>query len=219
MNSKKIKLIAATLIAPGALLAGVSQAQVGGVAVVDPDGAVAGSNAWKAAAGQLQTTYKPTLDQAETRRQAISAELQPLVTKLQNDQKANVAQAQLQTQAQAIQAKEQAGNAELQRMTMPYARARAYAIEQIQQQLKPAIDAAAASRKASIVLGPNDVVHLDPAGDITAAVTTELNRLVPSVSITPPANWQPGQQGQAAAAPAAAAPAPAPAPTKQPQGR
>ncbi|QKS01053.1 OmpH family outer membrane protein [Sphingomonas sp. CL5.1] len=215
MNSKKTMLIAAALLAPGALVGGVSQAQVNGVAVVDPDGAVAGSNAWKAAAGQLQTTYKATLDQAETRRQAISTELQPLVTKLQNDQKANVAQAQLQTQLQTIQSKEQAGNAELQRITAPYVRARAYAIEQIQQQLKAAIDAAAARKKASIVFGPNDVVHLDPAGDITADVTTELNRLVPSVSIAPPANWQPGQQGQAGAAPAA----PAPANTKQPQGR
>ncbi|WP_298670112.1 OmpH family outer membrane protein [uncultured Sphingomonas sp.] len=215
MNSTKIMLIAASLVAPGALLAGAAQAQVGGVAVVDPDGAVAGSNAWKTAAGQLQTTYKATLDQAEARRQAISNELQPLVTKLQNDQKANVAQAQLQTQVQSIQSKEQAGNAELQRITMPYARARAYAIEQIQHQLKAAIDAAATRKKASIVLAPNDVVHLDPAGDLTADVTTELNRLVPSVSIAPPANWQPGQQGQAAAP----APAPAPANTKQPQGR
>ncbi len=217
MNSKKTMLMAAALLAPGALLAGVSQAQVNGVAVVDPDGAVAGSNAWKAAAGQLQTTYKTTLDQAEARRQAISNELQPLVTKLQNDQKANVAQAQLQTQAQAIQAKEQAGNAELQRMTTPYVRARAYAIEQIQHQLKAAIDAAAARKKAGIVLAPNDVVHLDPAGDLTADVTTELNRLVPSVSIAPPANWQPGGQGaQQGAAPA---PAPAPTNTKAPQGR
>ncbi len=216
MNSKKTMLIAAALLAPGALLAGVSHAQVNGIAVVDPDGAVAGSNAWKTAAGQLQTTYKATLDQAEARRQAIATELQPLVAKLQSDQKANVPQAQLQTQVQSIQAKEQAGNAELQRMTTPYARARGYAIEQIQQQLKPAIDAAATRKRASIVLGPNDVVHLDPAGDITADVTTELNRLVPSVNITPPANWQPGQQGQQGQAPAQAPAQPA---TKKPQGR
>ncbi|MCW6529617.1 MULTISPECIES: OmpH family outer membrane protein [Sphingomonas] len=211
MNSFKTMLMTAALVAPGALLAGVSHAQVGGVAVVDPDGAVGNSNAWKTAASQLQTTYKATLDQAEARRQAIANEIQPLVAKAQADQKANVPQAQLQTQLQAIQAKEQAGNAELQRMTLPYARARGYAIEQIQAQLKAAIDAAAARKKASIVIGPNDVVHLDPAGDLTADVTTELNRLVPSVSIAPPANWQPGQQGGAAA--------PAPANTKQPQGR
>lgn len=209
-NSKKMLIAAAALVIPGALLAGVSQAQVSGIAVVDPDGAVAGSNAWKAAAGQLQTTYKAQLDQAEARRQAIAAELQPLVTKLQNDQKANVPQATLQSQLQSIQAKEQAGNAELQRMTTPYARARAYTIEQIQRQLKPAIDAAAVRKKASIVLAPNDVVHLDPAADLTADVTIELNRLVPSVATTPPANWEPGQQGQAPAAPAN---------TKQPQGR
>ena len=41
--------------------------------------------------------------------------------------------------------------------------------------------------------------------DITPAVITELNALVPSVGITPPAGWQPG--GRQGAAPAAAAPA------------
>ena len=47
--------------------------------------------------------------------------------------------------------------------------------------------------------------------DITDAVVTEINALVPSVSITPPAGWQPGRQGQAAA-PAAAPANPAQAP-------
>lgn len=212
-------LLAGALALPGAFLAGASQAQVGGIAVVDPDGAIANSNAWKAAQGQLQTTYKPQLDQAEARRTAIGAELQPLVTKLQADQKANVAQASLQTQYQAIQAKENAGNAEIQRLTTPFVRARAYTIEQIQRQLKAAIDAAAARKQAKIVLAPNDVVHLEPAGDITADVTTELNRLVPSVGITPPAGWQPAGQGGgqgAGAAPVAAAPA---ATTRKPSGR
>ena len=52
-----------------------------------------------------------------------------------------------------------------------------------------------------------------PGHPITAAVTAELDRLVPTVNTTPPANWQPGQGGQAAgAAPAGAAPAATPAP-------
>ena len=50
-----------------------------------------------------------------------------------------------------------------------------------------------------------------PTVDITDAVVTEINALVPSVSITPPAGWQPGRQGQAAA-PAAAPANPAQAP-------
>ena len=68
----------------------------------------------------------------------------------------------------------------------------------------------------------------DLTADITAAITTELDRLVPTVNSTPPANWQPGQQG-AAPAGAGARPAagsrPAAAPRQgagsrnQPQGR
>ena len=53
--------------------------------------------------------------------------------------------------------------------------------------------------------------HADPATDLTGAVTAELDRLITApVSVTPPANWQPGQQQQQAA-PAAAQPAAKPA--------
>ena len=51
---------------------------------------------------------------------------------------------------------------------------------------------------------------LGAGADITPAVITELNALVPSVGITPPAGWQPGQAQGAAAAPAPATPAQAP---------
>ena len=44
--------------------------------------------------------------------------------------------------------------------------------------------------------------------NITTQLKTQLNTLVPSVSITPPAGWRPGGQQQGAApAPAAAQPA------------
>jgi hypothetical protein len=87
-------------------------------------------------------------------------------------------------------------------------RARAYAAEQIGAQLEAAVDAAMSRKKVTLLLRPEAAVQVQPAADITADVTTELNRLVPSVNINPPANWQPGgQQQQAGAAPAAAAPA------------
>ena len=71
------------------------------------------------------------------------------------------------------------------------------------------------AKNVSLLVSPQAVLFMQPTADITSAVTAELDKLVPTVSITPPANWQPGQQGQqqgaapAAAAPAAAAPAPA----------
>jgi Skp family chaperone for outer membrane proteins len=218
MKTIKTMLLAAALVAPVALTAAPAFAQVSGIAVADPEAAVANSKAWAAARQQIQTTYKAQIDQANARRTAITTELQPLVTKLQNDQRANVAQASLQAQAQAIQTKETAANAELGRLTQPASRAQAYAIEQISAKLPDAVNAAVRARNVSVLLRPQAALFNQPTADITSAITAELDKTVPTVGITPPANWQPGQQqGQAAAVGQAATPA-RPA-TSKPQGR
>jgi len=214
MTTFKTLLLAAALVAPG-----VAAAQVGGVAVADPEAAVANSRAWSAARTQIQTTYKTQLDQANARRQAISAELQPLVTAYQTAAAApGASEASLRPQAQAIQTKEQAANAELARLTQPAQRAQAYALEQISAKLPDAVNAAVRAKSVSLLLRPNAALYANPSADITSAITAELDRVVPTVSITPPANWQPGQQQQGAAAPAATTPAPA-ATNKRPTGR
>lgn len=214
MTSFKTLLLAAAIVAPATVAATTAQAQVGGIAVADPQGAIAGSKAWTTARGQIETTYKTQLDQAETRRQAIARELQPLVTAFQTAQRApNANQASLQTQAQAIQAKETAGNQELARLTSPAQRAQQYVIEQIQAKLGEAVTNAVKTKNVSLLLRPDAALFAQPAADITPAVTAELDRLVPSVSTAVPANWQPNQQGQGGAQSA-------PAPTRgQPQGR
>ena len=216
MNKLKTVLLAAALIAPGAFAAGTATAQVGGIAVADPEAAVANSKAWAAARTQIQTTYMTLIDQANARRQAIANELNPLVDAYQKAAAApGATEASLRPQAQAIQAKEQAGNAELQRLTAPAQRAQAYALEQISAKLPDAVNGAVRAKSVSLLLRPNAALFANPTADITSAITAELDRAVPTVGITPPANWQPGQQG---AAPAASAPAPT-APAKQPSGR
>lgn len=219
MTSFKTLLLAAALAAPG-----VASAQVGGIAVADPEAAVANSRAWSAARTQIQTTYKTQIDQANARREAVSAELQPLLAAYQRAAAApGATEASLRPQAQAIQTKEQAANAELGRLTAPAQRAQAYALEQISARLPDAVNAAVRAKNVSLLLRPNAALFANPAADVTAAITAELDRTVPTVSITPPANWQPGQQQQqGAAAPAAAAPAattPAPAANRRPTGR
>lgn len=215
-------LIAAALV--GTALVAPAQAQVGGIAVANPEGAVANSRAWTTARSQIETTYKTQLDQASARRDAISRELQPLITAFNTARAApNATAASLQSQAQAIQTREQAGQAELTRLTAPAQRAQAYAIEQISARLQEAVQAVVRARNVSLLLRPDAALFSQPAADITPQITTELDRLVPSVGITPPANWQPGQQGQAgaAAAPAAGTAAPAAATPRpaQPRGR
>ena len=208
MTKIKKMLLAAAIAAPATLAATGAVAQVGGIAITDPSAAVRNSAAYTAARSQIETTYKAQLDQAQARSQAIDAELRPLVTQFQTAQSApNPNTAALQTQYQAIQAKQQAGQAEIQRITLPAQRAEAYTLEQIQARLPEAVSNVVKAKNVTLLVNPQQVIFAQPAADITPAITTELNRLVPTVSITPPAGWQPGQQGQAAGAAAGAAPA------------
>ncbi|WP_448502130.1 OmpH family outer membrane protein [Sphingomonas sp.] len=218
MKTLKHLLIAAAAPAAIGAFAVPAIAQTAGMAVANPEGAVAQSNAWKTAQSQIQTTYAAQIQQAQTRQQALNNELRPLVEAYQKAASAPGAnEASLRTQAQQIQQREQAANQELARLTEPAQRARAYAVEQISAQLQAAVNAAVARKKVTMLVRPEAVIYTAPTNDITADVTAELNRLVPNVSITPPAGWQPGGQ-QNGQQPAAAAPAPA-APAQQPQGR
>lgn len=212
-------LLAAALVAPAATVATSAQAQVNGVAVADPQGAIAGSRAWAAARQQIETTYKTQLDQAETRRTALTRELEPLVQAFQTARsQPNANQTALRTQAEQIETRQQAANQELQRLTQPAVRAQTYAVEQLQARLGEAVQNAVRAKNVSLLVSPQAVLFMQPTADITTAVTAELDKLVPTVSITPPANWQPGQGGQQAATPANA-PAPAAAPAAAPARR
>ncbi len=222
MTTFKTLLLAAALVSPATLVATAADAQTTSVGVVDPQGAIAGSKAWTTARTQIETTYKTQLDQADARRRAIATELQPLVTAFQTAQRApNANQASLQTQAQAIQARETAANQELARLTQPAQRAQQYVIEQIQAKLGDAVTNVTRTKNVGLVVRPDAVLFAQPAADMTPAITAELDRLVPTVSTAVPANWQPNQAGQGGqgAAPAAAAPAATRPATRPTQGR
>ncbi|PHQ62479.1 MAG: hypothetical protein COC10_10705 [Sphingobium sp.] len=214
---KTIVKAAALVLAPMtamALTAVPAAAQTkSGLAVVDLEEAVAKSTAFTTAMTQMQTTYKPQLDQLSTRRSAIEADLKTKNDALQAAYKAagNKPTPAIETQYQQLQQAQQTGQAELQRLTQPVALARAYVEQQIVDKLDDALKAATAKTKSEIVFKKAATESFGAGADITPAVITELNALVPSVSITPPAGWQPGGQGQgqaAAAAPATPAQAP-----------
>ncbi|WP_245841507.1 OmpH family outer membrane protein [Sphingomonas lenta] len=208
MTSKNL-MLAAAFVAPAAVAA-PAQAQVAGIAIADAEGAIQRSRAFQTAVQQIQTQYKTQLDQANTRRQALQNELQPLITAYQNATRApNATQASVAPAAQALQTRERAAQQELARLTEPAQRAQAYVVEQIARQLNTAVQNAVKTRNVQLLLTPQAALFAQPAADLTPAIVTELDRLVPSVGITPPAGWQPGQAGQQAAAPAATTPAPA----------
>jgi Skp family chaperone for outer membrane proteins len=189
-------LAAATALAPVIAATPASAQFVAGqsVAMVNLDGAVAQSAAFTAAAGQIKTTYATQIAAFEARQNAIQTELTPARTEIENLQKNPATpKATLDAKIAAFQAKAQGYQAELQRLALPFARAQAYAKEQIQSKLEAAVRAAMTAKKVSIALQPDAVVLALPTGDLTADVVTQLNALVPSVSIAVPANWQPGQ--------------------------
>lgn len=192
---------------------------VPGLAVADLDGAVAGSNAYKTAQQQRPVTYKAQIDQAEARRKAITAQLQPLVTKFNADrQAATPNQAALQQQAQQIQQIQQAGEQELRQILQPVGLSEAYVTEQISDKLDGAVKAAMAKKKVSLLLSPQAVLAMNnSAYNLNQDIVTELNTALPSAQLVPPAGWLPrevreqqaqqaAQQGAAPAAPASTAP-------------
>jgi Skp family chaperone for outer membrane proteins len=208
----KAILLASASVAVTASLPTIASAQaVTNVAVANVEDAVQRSGAFTTAVGQIKTTYKAQIDAFEARQKSLQAELQPLVTAFQTAQRApNPNQAALQTQATTIQTRQQAAQRELQNLALPFGRAQAYVEEQISAKLEAALKAAMVKRKVSLVVAPQATISYQPAADITGDIVTELNAMVPSVSIAVPANWQPGGQGQAA--PSATTP-------PKPQGR
>jgi Skp family chaperone for outer membrane proteins len=213
----KAALLATVPFAVAAIaLPTVASAQAAGsIAVASLDEAVQKSNAFVLAVNQIKITYKPQLDAFDARSKVLNTEMQPMVTAFQAAQRApSPNQAALQTQYTALQTKQQNAQKELQGLYAPIGRAQAYAEEQIVAKLDGVLKSTMTAKKVALVLQPQSTVSYQPTVDITPDIIAGLNVAITTVSITPPAGWQPGGQGQAGAtaAPAAATPA-KPAPT------
>ncbi|VWX46438.1 OmpH family outer membrane protein [Novosphingobium sp. 9U] len=198
------------------VLAQDSGVVVPGLAVANLDAVIANSNAFKTAETQRQTTYKAQIDQATSRGNALNAQLKPLADKFNADRQGGKAtQASLEQQAATIQQLQESGQGELQRILQPVALSRAYVTEQVEDKLDQAVKNAMAKKKVSLLLNPQAIVAVNNnAYNLNQDVLNELNTLLPSAQIVPPAGWLPrearqqqAQQGQAAAAAPAAAPA------------
>ena len=220
-------LIAGTLMLAGAQFVAVAPAAaqaVKGIAVANPTAIVALSNAFKVAEQQRPVTYKALVDQASARKAQIEAQLRPLATKLQADAQApNAAtnQAALQQQYGQIQQIEQSGQNEINQILQPVALSRAYVVEQIGDKLEQATKNAMAKQKIEILLDSGSVINAGEAYNLNQAILNEVNVILPSAQLVPPAGWLPRAQRdqqaqQQGAAPAAAAPA---TPGSKPKGR
>lgn len=200
---------------------------VSGIAIANRPAIVAGSNAYKTAAAQLPVTYKAQIDQANTRRNQIAAQLKPLYDKFEADQKVPKPDtAALRAQAAQIQQLEQSGEREMQQMVEPVNVAQQYVLEQIGDKLDQATQAAMTKRKVTVVLDAQSVLKADQVYNLNQDILNEVNVLIPTALLVPPAGWLPRAQREAAAQQAAqqaaaqaAQPAAPATPPKQPSGR
>jgi Skp family chaperone for outer membrane proteins len=185
------------------------------IAVVDIDRAIGQSAAAQTAGQQMQVTYKANIDQLNTRRTALQTEIQQKQTALQTAAQAAgqnppaATQTNLQNQYNELQRRAQEAQAELQQLEQPLQLSRAYVLEQIGQRLSDAMRNVMTKNKIDLLVKADAAEAFQPSADVTNLLIQEINALVPSVSITPPAGWAPGGQAQqpaAGGAPAATTP-------------
>ena len=208
-------LAAATIAAPAIAQTGSTPplAVAPGIGVANLEAVVANSNAYKVAQTQRLTTYKAQFDAAEARRKAIAAQLQPMADKFNKDRAAPGAnQDSLRQQAGTIQQLQQSGQQELQGILQPVALSEAYVQEQINDKLVTAVQNAMAKRKISLLVNPSAIISANNAYNLNQSVLDDLNVLLPSAQIVPPAGWEPREQREQRAAEAAQAAGGAPAP-------
>ncbi|MBS0475506.1 MAG: OmpH family outer membrane protein [Proteobacteria bacterium] len=196
---------------------------VPGIGVADINGAMAGSNAFTVAQQQRAVTYKSTYDAAQTKAKALEAQLKPLIDKFNADrQGGKVPTATLQQQAQAIQAIQAGGKQEIERLLMPASLSEAYVQEQIEDKIDQAVKNAMNKRGVTLLLAPQAVMAIQASAyDLNPAIVAELNTLLPTATLVPPAGWEPRQVREARAQQAqqqgGTAPAPRPATPAGPQ--
>jgi Skp family chaperone for outer membrane proteins len=239
-RSSKILALASVSAATLFIAAAPAGAQVNGVGTVSTIGAIAQAKAMGDGYRQIETTYASNF----TQLRAKTAEVQPLLAKLDTNGDKNVDQAEMtaaQTRKDPILTQVEQKQDELDKLREPIVRAQIYVVDQIVSQYGAAQQAVVTAKKLSFILSPEAFVWAPDTVDVTTAVVTELNRLVPVASTTPPSGWQPTQQiaqvyqqvqqlisaasqqaaarAPAAGTPAAAAAPATPAPANRPAGR
>lgn len=185
----KTLLCAGAAIALSAVIAAPAAAQVNGIGVSDPAIVVASSAARQAAYAQIAQTFAAERTQLEQNQAQLSSMLQPYDTN-QDSQLDDTERAALQANAtvfRQVQTLEQT----ISTTQQPITAARVYAIEQIAQQLSPAVQQVVAAQNLSLILPPNAVVWMADAVDLTDEIVAALNQRVPTVSTAVPQGWQP----------------------------
>jgi len=172
-----------------AVVAPPAAAQASVIGVTEPSAIVAGSTALQTAYQQIGTTFQAQLTQLE----GLQQQRETLMQAFDTDQDGQLSDAE-QAAAQADTARVgqvQALESQIAQVGAPVTQARMYAMEQIMQQLNPALQQVITQKGIQLIVAPTATVWVGDAADVTDDISAALNQLVPSVSTTVPANWQP----------------------------
>jgi len=190
------KALGAIIVAAASLSAAPSNAQVGGIATADTVQAIVQAKAFGSAYQQIGTTYASYSQQIQTKSQevnALNAQLDTNGDKVLDQAEVDAAVRAKNPVLQQIDQK----NLEIQQLQLPIAKAQIFAIEEISKQYNAAQTKVISDKKINVILAPDAFLYAPKAVDVTPAIVAELDKLVPAVGTTPPAEWQPSRQGAA----------------------
>ncbi len=194
MKIRKTAALAALLSA--SVIAVPATAQVAGIATADTAVAIARSKALGTAYQQIGTQYASFAQQMQTKR----TEINNLNAQLDTNKDKNLDQAEVDAAVKAkspLLAQIDAKQKEINGLQDPIVRAQLFSVEQIAVKYEAAQQAVITAKKINVILTPEAFVWAPDAVDVTAAITAELDKAVPSVPISPPADWRPSRQGAA----------------------
>lgn len=190
------KAITAITLAAATLPMTSANAQVAGIATADTVQAIVQAKAFGLAYRQIGTTYQTYSQQIQTKSQEVNS----LNAKLDTNGDKVLDQAEVDAAVKAknpvLQQIDQK-NLEIQQLQLPIAKAQIFAIEAIAKQYDAAQSAVVKAKKINVILAPDAFLYAPKAVDVTPSIVAELDKLLPTVPTTPPAEWKPSRQGAA----------------------
>lgn len=198
-NILKPLMIASAILASSTAMTTAASAQVSGIGIINPEGAIARAKALAVASTQIETQYKAQLDEIEGREERIRGYRATLDTN--SDQQ--LTEQELQANPTVVQ-QIQAENSAIETLTTPIVLAQMFTMEQVAAQYPTAQQQVVTEKNINLLLGSSSVLYLAPTldadkeiKDISSDVITKLDALAPVVNINVPQGWQPSRQTQA----------------------
>ena len=185
-------IIAAAFMSAAAISVPAS-AQVSGIATSDTAVAITRSKALGTAYQQIGTLYASVAQQLQAKR----VEINNLNAQLDINKDKELTQAEIDVAVKAnspLLKQIDTKQSEINTLQEPIVLAQLYAVEQIALKYDAAQQAVITAKKINVILTPDSFVWAPEAIDVTSAITAELDKAVPSVTITPPAGWRPSRQ-------------------------